>query len=61
MRVLRAVSLSQGWLIGGQWHVKSLLDDVSFDEGFSVKYGKYPENLYSPCLRPWVFARGCLS
>ena len=44
-----------------KWRVKSLLDDVAFDEGFSVKYGKYPENLYSPCLRPRVFARGCLS
>lgn len=31
-----------------KWRAKSLLDDVSFDEGFSVKYGKYPENLYSP-------------
>lgn len=30
-----------------KWGAKSLLDDVSFDEGFSVKYGKYPEPLYS--------------
>lgn len=30
-----------------KWHVKSLLDDVAFDEGFSIKYGKYPEPLYS--------------
>lgn len=30
-----------------EWGAKSLLDDVSFDEGFSVKYGKYPGNLYS--------------
>ena len=30
-----------------KWDAKSLLDDVAFDEGFSVKYGKYPENLYS--------------
>lgn len=30
-----------------KWRAKSLLDDVSFDEGFSVKRGKYPENLYS--------------
>lgn len=30
-----------------KWGAKSLLDDVSFDEGFSVKHGKYPENLYS--------------
>lgn len=30
-----------------KWRAKSLLDDVSFDEGFSVKHGKYPENLYS--------------
>lgn len=30
-----------------KWRVKSLLDDVSFDEGFSIKHGKYPEPLYS--------------
>lgn len=30
-----------------KWGAKSLLDDVSFDEGFSVKHSKYPENLYS--------------
>lgn len=30
-----------------KWHVKSLIDDAAFDEGLSVKYGKYPENLYS--------------
>lgn len=30
-----------------KWSAKSLLDDVAFDEEFSVKHGKYPENLYS--------------
>lgn len=30
-----------------KWHVKSLIDDVAFDEGFSIKHGKYPEPLYS--------------
>lgn len=30
-----------------KWRAKSLLDDVSFDEGFSIKHGKYPEPLYS--------------
>lgn len=29
-----------------KWRVKSLLDDVAFDEGFSIKHGKYPEPLY---------------
>lgn len=30
-----------------EWGIHSLLDDIPFEEGFSVKYGKYPENLYS--------------